>query len=75
MVSTTHTPRITGGCSLHAEFDPQKCPKDNPALAGEPCGHARCVDCCKQTPDKDIDECSRCGRQRQVACYFDDEMA
>jgi hypothetical protein len=33
------------------------------------------VDCCKQEEDRDVIECSRCGRQKQVACSFDDDMS
>ena len=67
--------RIVGGCSLHAEYDPSKCPKVTPGLKDQRCGLARCVDCCKETPDMDVIECSRCGQQRTVACTFDDDYS
>lgn len=73
-MSTSHEPRVRGGFSLHATYDPSKCPRENPAIKGS-CGVARCVDCCKQLDDHDIDECSTCGRQSMVACYFDEECS
>ena len=71
---TSHEPRVRGGCSLHAAHDPSKCPRTNSALDGR-CGVARCVDCCGQVDDHDIDECARCGHQQMVACYFDEEYS
>jgi len=77
MPSVSHEPRIVGGCSLHEQYDPEKCPKEShdPKVRREKCGFARCVDCCKQQDDMDIDECSKCGRQRMVPCYFDEECS
>ena len=74
-MSYSHTPRITGGSSLHKYYDKEKCPKENPKLKSERCGIARCVDCCGQKNDYDIDECSKCGKQRIVPCYFDEEYS
>lgn len=65
----SHEPRITGGHSLHEEHDPTKC------LNSGCRAFWRVVDCCKQTPEKDVEECATCGKQRQVACSFDDEYA
>lgn len=73
----SHEPRIVGGYSLHAAYDASKCPRENEALAqqGEKCGHFRCVDCCKQEEERDVEECDRCGRQISVTCSFDDEYS
>jgi hypothetical protein len=74
-MTLSHTPRIVGGHSLHTAHDPQKCPRDNPDLRDERCGSARCVDCCRQVDGMDVEECTKCGRQRQVSCYFDEDFS
>lgn len=67
--------RIHGGCSLHATFTPEKCPRETPHLFEVRCGPWRCVDCCGVTEDHDIEECARCGRQKTVACTFDEDYS
>jgi len=60
--------RIKGGYSLHDKEKPELCQHGIH-------GHWRVVDCCKQEEDRDVIECSRCGKQKQVACSFDDDMS
>lgn len=76
-IPKSHEPRVVGEHSLHANYDPEKCPKTTTvaAVRRERCGFARCVDCCGQKEDTDIDECSKCGLQRAVSCYFDEECS
>ena len=73
----SYEPRIKGGYSLHEAYDPQKCPKQSsdPEVRRGKCGGARCVDCCGTAKDTDIDECSKCGLQVSVSCYFDEECS
>jgi hypothetical protein len=70
----SHTPRIVGGRSLHAYYDPRKCHRENPAVNG-PCGFMRVVDCCNQAEERDVSECSKCGFQQEHRCTFDEDMA
>lgn len=76
-IPISYEPRITGGSSIHPTYDPEKCPKTTTveSVKRERCGSARCVDCCGQKEDNDIDECSKCGFQRMVSCYFDEEYS
>lgn len=66
--------RVRGGFSLFNEADPSKCPKENAEVFGQ-CGYGRVVDCCEQQEDKDIIECSQCGKQKLVNCFYDDDTA
>lgn len=75
-MSSSHEPRVRGGCSLFAAFDPALCPRETPALPGfDRCGFERVVDCCGQVDEHDVVECSRCGRQKLVACTFDEDYS
>ncbi len=65
--------RVRGGFSLHDKYDPTKCPKTR-GIYGQ-CGGVRCVDCCKQISDTDIIECSKCGYQTTVPCFFEEEYS
>lgn len=69
--------RIHGGCSMHEKCDPTKCPRDSmsPHLALIRCGPWRVVDCCGVNDGDDIEECHSCGRQRTVACNFDEDYS
>lgn len=66
--------------TLHTSYDPTKCPRetgkyDQYSAEGR-CGSARVVDCCKSAgPERDIVECSKCGKQREMSCSFDDECS
>ena len=60
--------RIVGGYSLHETEKPELCPNGNHE-------QWRVVDCCGQEDDRDIIECSRCGRQQSCACSFDEDMS
>jgi len=65
--------RIVGGHSLHEAHDPSKCPSK---FGRSPeCGIARCVDCCGVTGERDILECSKCGKQWTVRCSFDEDFS
>ena len=64
----TKMERITGGYSIHETEKPELCKKPF-----EPCGTARVIDCCGVEPDRDIVECSKCGKQKMVKCSFDDD--
>lgn len=54
--------RVSGGHSLYAT--------EQPCTA--PCGFDRTLIC---VDDRDVVECSKCGRQREVACNFDEEYS
>ena len=55
--------RIHNSYSLHEEEKPELCEF----------GHAiwRTIEC---DGERDIVECSRCGRQKEVSCNFDEEF-
>lgn len=58
--------RIVGGSSLHDQESP----------CVPPCGQWRTVECGGHAgEDRDIVECSKCGRQKNVACDFDEEFS
>lgn len=62
--------RIVGGYSDHAAEDAEKA-----KVCGQE-GHSwRCVDCCGVERDRDILECTNCGRQKSVSCSFDEDFA
>lgn len=69
--------RIVGGHSLHAAFDPAKCPREGVQqhIEGIRCGPWRTVDCCGVVDEHDIVECSRCGKQWTVPCSFDEDYS
>jgi hypothetical protein len=61
--------RIVGGCSLHDAEDATKC-------NGYKCGPWRVVECGGHAgEDRDIVECATCGKQKKVACDFDEEFS
>jgi len=66
----SHEPRIAVGksASLHAAYDPAKCPDKHT-------GMIRTVDCCGQKDDQDVLECSDCGFQFTARCNYDDDTA
>ena len=70
----SHEPRIHSKSSVHERHNPQLCPKANKRLEGT-CGIMRCVDCCGQTDEKDVLECSRCGLQCVAPCKFDEDFS
>lgn len=72
--------RIRGEHSLHAEYDPSKCPRNpgGPWPFAQQCGEWRVVDCRSGGAgydDIDTLECSRCGKQITTPCTFDDDYA
>jgi hypothetical protein len=69
MATTETFERVRGGSSLHDEEKPDLC-RD-----GNVFNHARwrVVKC--DNSETDIIECSRCGKQMESACTFDDDYA
>jgi hypothetical protein len=63
--------RIVGGCSMHGAYNPALCERHG----GPNCGEPRVVDCCSVEPDRDILECSKCGKQWSAPCSFDDDYS
>lgn len=63
--------RVTGGYSLHSRENPDLCKRRYPY--NEPCGNARVVKC--DGGNKDIVECSKCGKQWETRCTFDDDCS
>lgn len=64
--------RIVGGYSQHESHKPELCT----SATGGPCySLGRCVDCCGVHDERDIVECSRCGRQWTESCSFDEEFS
>lgn len=59
--------RIVGGYSMHDGHKPELCPNPTYNFC---LGLARCVDCCGVEDDRDIIECSRCGKQWSERCSF-----
>lgn len=57
--------RVRGGHSMHDAENPTLCPDKRHE-------HWRVVRC---RNDRDIVECSRCGKQRDVPCNFDEDYS
>lgn len=65
--------RIVGG---HSRFAAELPDDQKPDACKSGHHHWRCVDCCNHAGDeRDIDECSECGRQINVRCNFDEEYS
>lgn len=62
--------RVIGGCSLHDTEKPELCQKHLRS-----CPEPRTVDCCGVVEERDIVECSRCGKQWSVPCNFDQDYS
>lgn len=56
--------RIQNEQSLHTEEQPELCQQGH--------GHWRVIRCAE---DWDVEECMRCGAQRECPCSFDEEYA
>ena len=71
------TNRIRGGFSTHDNYDPTKCPRQScsPGPYHLKCGPWRVVDCCKRTPNIDVEECQQCGKQVEGTCHFDEDYS
>ena len=60
--------RVHNEFTLHQHEKPELCRHDDKCLW-------RTVDCCGIEAERDVVECSTCGKQRSVRCNFDEEYS